>query len=399
MEFPLFPNVGVLALVPDEWGGQWQLRQQILTRLARYFHVVWCDPPIWWRHWLSGRSSGNGQAGAGPLPGSNLAVYHPLKHLPEIGRPQFLAQWTERERLRRAKRILLDKGCNKIIIYIWRPQYETALDLIDHDLSCYHIDDEYTFSEVELPISDQERRLIQRVDQVFIHSPALLEKKGTLNPHTLFVPNGVDYAAYASPQTEPEDLAAIPHPRIGYVGRIKEQLDFFLLASLARRHCDWSFVMIGPQDDFHRQSSLLDAFLRLPNVYMLGSRPVVTLPGYTQHLDVCMLCYSLNDYTKFIYPMKLHEYLAAGPPVVGTPIRSLLEFDHVIKLAHTVDEWSAALIDSLSRDANEPRRVEARRRVASQHDWASLVGSIVCSLCDRIGISDPHRVQRQTAVW
>jgi len=385
MELPLFPNVGVLALVPDEWGGPWQLRQQILTRLARFFHVVWCNPPVWWRQRWYHLSSRNGHAGATSLQASNLAVYRPALHLPEVGRPRFLAHWTERERLRSASRMLLDKGCNKIVLYIWRPQFETALDLIDHDVSCYHIDDEYTFSEVEQPTTDQERRLIERVDQVFIHSPALLQKKGELNPHTLFVPNGVDYLAYATPNPVPEDLAIIPRPRIGYIGRLKEQLDLSLLVDLAQRHRQWSFVMVGPQGNFDRQASLIEKLSQLPNVYFLGAKPLITLPAYTQHLDVCMLCYKLNDYTKFIYPMKLHEYLAAGPPVVGTPIRSLQEFAHVVKLARTVDEWSEAIRDLLSPAAIAAEQIESRRSIARQHDWDGLVTHIARSLCNKTG--------------
>ena len=56
----------------------------------------------------------------------------------------------------------------------------------------------------------REVQIIQAVGQVFIHSPAMMDKKGYLNPHTEFVPNGVDYASYAEPAPEPEDLR--PHP-------------------------------------------------------------------------------------------------------------------------------------------------------------------------------------------
>jgi hypothetical protein len=45
--------------------------------------------------------------------------------------------------------------------------------------------------------------------------------------------------------------------------------------------------------------------------------------------------------------MKLHEYLASGRPVVGSPIRSK-DFVHVIRLARTTDEWSTAQRHALS---------------------------------------------------
>ena len=46
-------DIGVMALVTDPWEIPWQPRHQILSRLARYFHVVWCSPAPWWRTWLS----------------------------------------------------------------------------------------------------------------------------------------------------------------------------------------------------------------------------------------------------------------------------------------------------------------------------------------------------------
>ena len=70
------------------------------------------------------------------------------------------------------------------------------------------------------------------------------------------MPNGVDYAAYVRTWPEPADLAAIPHPRVGYVGVIKKQLDLELLYALAGRHRPWSFVLVGPQKHHGRHRSV-----------------------------------------------------------------------------------------------------------------------------------------------
>lgn len=176
---PYFPDVGVIAFVPDEWEIPWQLRHQVLSRLAQYFYVVWFIPSLWWREWWQRAAPRNEDIGNGPPPTPSLTIYRPEKYLPAVGRPQPLGRWLRRQRLRRAQRTLRTRGCSKTILYFWRPQYAPALDLIDYHLSCYHIDDEYTFSEVERPLDEREARLISHVDQVFIHSPALLEKKAS----------------------------------------------------------------------------------------------------------------------------------------------------------------------------------------------------------------------------
>jgi glycosyltransferase involved in cell wall biosynthesis len=195
----------------------------------------------------------------------------------------------------------------------------------------------------------------------------------------------VDYEAFATPRPEPADLARIPHPRIGYVGRIKQQLDLSLLRSLARRHAQWSFVLVGPVENLGPSEGIMRELSAMPNVHLLGPKPVHLLPDYTQHLDVCMLCYEVTGYTKFIYPLKLHEYLASGRPVVGSAIESLREFAEVVRVAEGADEWSSALSDALQPSASSAGEIGRRQRIARKHDWNSLVHVIARTMCSRLG--------------
>ncbi|MBK9308728.1 MAG: glycosyltransferase [Nitrospira sp.] len=382
---PLFPDVGVVAFVPEAWGGPWLSRHQVLTRLSEYFHVVWAEPALGWREiGVGGKRSIDPFHRPKDLP-QGFAVHQPERWLPQIGRPAWLASWTAVERGRRAATVLRLRGCRTIVFYLWRPHFDAVLNSDAYDLSCYHIVDEYSFSPSELPLTDQEIRLIKRVDQVFIHSPALLERKGHFNPNTLLVPNGVNYQAFATQQEEPADLRAIPHPRVGYVGVIKAQLDLKLLLGLATRHVEWSFVFVGPRNSLKAEAPLVDELSKLPNVHFLGHKPTEIVCAYPQHMDVCLLPYKMNDYTKYIYPLKLHEYLAGGKPVVGRAIRSLLDFSHVIKLADTAEEWSQALAACLAPDAISIDQIEKRRSIAKQVDWGILVHKIAGSICHRLG--------------
>jgi glycosyltransferase involved in cell wall biosynthesis len=383
--------------VPDRWGDMWQVRHQVLTRLAKYFYVVWVNPAHGWRTYKWDKLWSERQPYRKrldcPVPSRpGLTIYQPGKLLPGVGRPRLVSRMIEQRRLRQSCRILADRGCKAVIAYLWRTGFAPAVDFIPHAITCYHIDDEYTFSPIEKPLRKEEAALISRVNQVFIHSPALLEKKGGLNPNTLCIPNGVDYCAFSTPVGEPADMRAIPHPRVGYVGSLKADLDLALLVTLARRHREWSFVFIGPEKkSFSTSTQVVQELARMPNVYFLGRKPVEAIPGYVQHLDVCMLCYVLNGYTKFIYPLKLHEYLASGRPVVGAPIRSLLEFTDVVSLACTPDEWSAALANLLRPEANAPAKVEARRAVARRYEWDDLVRLIARTMCERLG---PDYIER-----
>ncbi|HEX6790848.1 MAG TPA: glycosyltransferase [Candidatus Krumholzibacteria bacterium] len=383
---PALRDVGVLALVPERWGGMWLSRHQVLTRLARYFNVVWHSPAPSWRH--GARPIRNPDPTAPPAHGFFI---HESK-LPKFYRPRALDRATERARLAASRRLLERAGSRRMVTYLWRPEFGEALDMVAHDVSCYHIADEYSFADQEHPISTEELALIQRVDQVFVHSPALMEKKGHINPNTAYVTNGVDYAAFATPVPEPADMAAIPHPRIGYIGRIKKQMDWRTLLGIARRHPEWSVVLVGPLGQIGEFASEKEELFALSNVHYLGNRSIAQIPAYMQHMDVCLLCYALTDYTRYIFPLKLHEYLATGRPVVGSDIRTLRDFNSTVRIAHDLDGWCDAIEASLEPGERTRERVEERRRVARAYDWNTITARIAVLLCERLGGDAPERL-------
>jgi glycosyltransferase involved in cell wall biosynthesis len=393
---PRLPEIGVLAVVPDHFDEPWQSRHQILTRLAHYFHVVWVDPAPAWRDLL--RGAGKAGVRASAHDGTHaFAVYGPDAWVPSLCRPEWLAQLLERTRLRRARRILVERGCRHIVVSIWRPDFERALTAIAHDLAAYHIDDEYTFSSDGGARDERELRILEAVDVVSVHSPGLLRSKGHVNPNTVFIPNGVDYAGYATAAPEPADLAAIPHPRIGYSGYIKSQLDWSLLRELIVSHREWHFVFVGPQRPHPEMKAIVEALAREPNAHFLGSKDHMALTAYAQHFDVCIMPYKMDEYTKCIYPLKLHEYLASGRPVIGVRIPTFEAFADVVGLASGVGEWSKAIAAALASSANCESRRSARQAVARQHDWRTIAQSMARLLAGGLGPEARDRLERAVA--
>jgi glycosyltransferase involved in cell wall biosynthesis len=240
-----------------------------------------------------------------------------------------------------------------------------------------------------VPNSEQEQKLLQRVDQVFVHTRALLEKKGSLNSRVELIPNGVDYEAFATPLAEPASLRAIPHPRIGYAGYLKKTLDWNLLSELSAKHPEYSFVFVGARKEEEVTIRAIERLSGRSNVHFLGHVTTAEMPFFPQHLDVCMLPYLLNDYTGYVYPLKLHEYLASGRPVIASPTRLLMEFQGTIQLCGGVQEWSMAISKALQPETNSAEARELRQTVARKHDWNLLVRTIAQVLCRRLRLDEP----------
>ena len=105
-----------------------------------------------------------------------------------------------------------------------------------------------------------------------------------------------------------------------------------------------------------------------PNVHWFGHRPFDQVPAYIKGLDVCMMCYVINNWTFYGDPSKLHEYLASGKPTIGTGLPAIREFADVVQIPETPQEWVAAVDRSLQEtDASlVARRIETARQNSYQ---------------------------------
>ena len=75
------------------------------------------------------------------------------------------------------------------------------------------------------------------------------------------------------------------------------------------------------------------------------------LPAYLSGWDVALLPFARNESTRFISPTKTPEYLAAGCPVVSTPVRDVVRpygERGYVAIAQTPSEFIAAIELALS---------------------------------------------------
>ena len=117
---------------------------------------------------------------------------------------------------------------------------------------------------------------------------------------------------------DPADQADIPHPRLGFFGVIDERMDSSSSAE-RRLRPDWQFVMLGPVVKIDPAD-----LPRLPNIHWLGGKTYDELPAYLAGWDVGFMPFALNEATRYISPTKTPEFLAAGMPVVSTPITDVV---------------------------------------------------------------------------
>jgi glycosyltransferase involved in cell wall biosynthesis len=364
-------------------------RQQLFSRLGRQRPVLYSNGG--WMSWQC-RSQEWRQAAwrGGVLDIDNVAVDEPARAMVRVPRLRALDRLMTRLQCQRWRRILRAKGSGPLIAYVYHPMFADYLEHLRADRIVYHAYDLYDHTPGWNDRLEQgERRLLKVADCVIASSQAIAQGLAAKSARDdiCVLPNGANFDAIVAAATgdapAPPDLAAIPAPRLGWIGSIHPQIDLALIADIAATRPEWSFVLVGaiPELKTARAEAERARCRALPNVHFLGGRPVDAVPGYIAGMDVNLMCYRMADETwiKAIYPLKLHEYLASGRPVISADVPAVREFADVVCIAHDRQDWITAIGDALA--GRGVGSVEARRRVAAANTWDQRVKTLDGLLC------------------
>ncbi len=374
------PSVIVFGL--NEWNDNWQTRQYISTQLGkRGWSVVYSTGAGDLRQlrtaaWDAKRWNGYVEER------DHVQFYRSGKLDVRCGRVRTWDQWAIGRHARKLMELAGWSTASHRIAYVFHPTFWPYIEHLGDCTVVYHADDAFSLMPGWNGKSQaMESKLVARANLLLATSPGVvrqLPNSGAQRARSL--PNGALVESYMD-QAQcscPSDLSSIPHPRIGYIGSINIKVDLLLVAEIARRRPDWHWVFVGPvmrnslqgftgSAEFQAGLATCD---QLDNVHFLGAKPYYVLPSYTTHMDVNTMCYRnvSGGWWTAIYPLKLHEYLAAGKPIVGTNLEVLQEFRSVVAIAETAEEWLHAL--SLAVHAGGTGTKHERQSVALQNSWA-----------------------------
>jgi glycosyltransferase involved in cell wall biosynthesis len=270
--------------------------------------------------------------------------------------------------LRQIRRALRKVAAGPLQIWSFTPDISYVLGHFGEEKVVYYcVDDHASFSGYDREqVLRDEADLCRRADLVVTTSMALQESKSPLNPHTVLVTHGVDYEHFARAASEdlpvPPDIRDIPRPRLGFFGLVRDWVDLDLVAAVARARPEWHVVLIGDS------TVDLAPYRGVANMHFLGRKSYDDLPAYCRQFDVGLIPFKVNELTRAVNPIKLREYLAAGLPVVSTPMPEVQLYSRLIEIADTPQTFAAAVERALA--APPQARLERTRAMAAE-TWLS----------------------------
>lgn len=286
------------------WGFVFQRPQQLLTRLAQHYRVLFVEEPIW-------------QAGPPGLhqsqPAANITVIQPHTDIQAAGFHD-----SQIAPLQLLLAPLMDED-EQPLVWFYTPMALPLLTPFNPALVIYDCMDELSaFHNAPRQLQQRESALMTRADLVFTGGSSLYEAKRDKHPQVYCFPSSVDAVHFeqARDRSNRHPLQdSIPARRLGYYGVLDERIDLPLIAALADSHPDWQIIMVGPVVKIDPAS-----LPQRDNIHWLGQQPYQALPQFLAGWDVCLMPFALNASTRYISPTKVLEYMAAQLPIVSTAI-------------------------------------------------------------------------------
>jgi glycosyltransferase involved in cell wall biosynthesis len=292
------------------WDFVWQRPQHLLSRAAKHYRVLVIEEPMF-------------EPGIAPTmdvsrrPGGiTIAVPKLPKGLSE---PDVILEQREL-----VEELIGRESSVPRVFWYYTPMAMAFSNHLECDLCVYdNMDELSAFNGASRELLDLEKELFARADVVFTGGMSLYEAKRSRHRNVHGFPSSIEFDHFAQARrfdgAEPADQAGLPRPRLGFFGVIDERMDVGLVGEVAALRPGWHFVMLGPVVKI--DPAILP---KRDNIHWLGGKSYKDLPRYLARWDIGFMPFALNEATRFISPTKTPEFLAAGVPVVSTPIADVV---------------------------------------------------------------------------
>lgn len=366
-------EVDLLCFSHLRWGFVFQRPNHLLTRFSKHQRVFFIEEPVFHdgeeRFHIENYND-------------NLYVVTPhLKH-------GMSGEEVQKRQQKMISSLILQMQVKRYYSWYYTPMALPFTSHLNPELVVYDCMDELSAFKFAPPeLMQYERDLFAKADIVFTGGHSIYENKKNAHHNIYSFPSSIDKSHFGKARkmkTQPGDQKNIAGPRFGFFGVIDERFDIDMIAAVAKAKPDWQFVLLGPVVKIDPAS-----LPNYDNIHYLGGKKYEELPSYIAGWDIAMIPFAMNESTRFISPTKTPEYLAAGKPVISTPIRDVVSpygNNGLVHIVFNADEFIMAAETELARKRRGAWMKKVDEFLAGNswdRTWSQMVRNIEQTLAQR----------------
>ena len=370
----MIKNYSIIFFPLVDWEDPWQRYQYLALYFSKFNRVVYMNSPVaitylmrspvvllqkWYRVFVGKRKIR-----------ATLTIGYPAACLPFERRSRWINLLNQYLLFWYIKTFVKPQG--RLILWINDPYKYLMMKLLRPEIAVYDCPDAIVFkdSSKKQRLYDQfKKRVLQESTVSLFTSKSLLDDGGRYAKNHYYVPNGVDVQGFVQERYKPAEIVKdISGIILGVVGTLDERVDIELLEFMLENIEEAILLLVGPiQTNIGKLGNH-------PRVLRVGKRQYEEIPSFIKRFDVALIPYRVNEITKAVYPVKLHEYLILGKPVVATDLPELEQFSKVIWIANTKEEFVRSIRLALNEKDGEIR--QERIKIAKENSWEQRTSQI-----------------------
>lgn len=357
-----------------DWDGPWQRYQHLASRFSKNNRVVYINSPAAitylmrsplilmkkWLRFLVGKRKIS----------SNLTICFTPPCLPFERASRWINVLNQYILFFYIKIFVKPKG--NLIVWINDPYKHLMTKLLNSKIAIYDCPDALVFNgstKKQRVYNQMKKRLLRESTVSFFTSNALLEEGKKYSHDCYYVPNGVNIETFIQKKYKtPEIIKKVPGTILGVVGTLDERIDLDLIVYVLENIQESTLFLVGPVQ------TKMGNLIQHPRLVLAGKRSYEEMPLFINRFDVGLIPYRVNEITKAIYPVKLHEYLILGKPVVSTNLPDVRRFSDVVWIADSKEQFVRYIRKALDRNNEiiEQKRIE----IAKKNSWEKRINQI-----------------------
>jgi glycosyltransferase involved in cell wall biosynthesis len=206
---------------------------------------------------------------------------------------------------------------------------------------------------------------------------SLARKTVVVSPNAIPAP-WIPTTAPRKPDLLPKPVSDLPRPIAGVIGLLANRIRWDWITRAVERVPQLTWLFVGPVGELDpRNRALVDALRSKPACHFLGWQPYERLREFLTALDLAVVAYNDQGVNPFASPVRIFSHLPFYAPIIASiGCRQLEEFEHLITLCRTSEEFVAAIEAGVHCGCNDPVR-SFRWRAAHAHTWDARADDLV----------------------